>query len=155
MTKQVVIDNPSVSAYVAEQARTTLSPGFDHSIGIIDVEKASIVRGGVILTAFTGSSCMIHVAGRDEHWMNRDILWVVFHYVFLQLGCVRVLSTIEAANEHSLRFNLRIGFRELYRVERMFPSGDGVLTAMNREGCRWLALKPRTVKSLQEELHGR
>jgi hypothetical protein len=156
MAKQIVIDHPAVSAYVAEQARAAFTPGFDHSIGIIDAEKADMVRGGVIITGCTGSSCIGHVAGRNEHWLNRDMIWVVFHYVFVQLGCARLLGIVEAANTHTLRFDLNFGFKELYRIERMFPSGDGIIVAMDREECRWLKIKPRTVRSMQEEVsHGR
>lgn len=147
--RRIVCNDSDVGNYVASMAGCVFNPRSDSVIGVVDDhrEPESRVRGGVIFTAHTGSSCFLHIAGRDERWIIPDMLWAAFHYPFVKLGYAWVFATIEAANEHCLQFNLRTGFRELYRIPMMFPSGDGVLTGMERSECRWLGIRPRTIRA--------
>lgn len=145
--KEVAFNHPAVGEFVAERAQCSFNVDSDSTIGIVDHETplGQFVRGGVIITSYTGSSCFFHVAGRDENWMTRDFLWAVFHYAFVQLGCGIIHGIVREDDEHTLQFDLRIGFRVLYRSPGMFPSGAGVLMGMDRAECRWLKLKPRTI----------
>jgi hypothetical protein len=144
--QRVITNHLAIGAFVARVAGCLYDPANDSVIGVVDDDKPRAwVRGGVIYTGFTGSSCFVHVAARDEKWLTHDMLWAAFDYPFRQLGCGMMFSIIAAANNHALRFNLRIGFKELYHIPGMFPSGDGVLTGMARAECRWLGLKPRTL----------
>lgn len=103
--------------------------------------------GGVIYQKFTGASIRMHMASFDPHSMCRDLLWTVFHYPFIQLGCKVVLGEIPSLNIKSLDIATKLGFKEVSRVKDIFPAGDLVMMAMRREDCRWLNIKPRTIKA--------
>jgi RimJ/RimL family protein N-acetyltransferase len=145
--KRIVFNEPAVTQYVVEAAKATLDAG-DVSIGVVDDDRlghAGWVRGGVVYTQYTGASIMLHVAGRDEAWMTRDMLRVGFHYPFVQLGVKRLYGLLESANEPALNFDLRLGFRVAAVLPDMFASGAGLVVTMEREECRWLSMRPRTV----------
>lgn len=148
MTKQIVFDDLQVARYVAENAGCTYDENVDHSIGLVDPDSAWETRvvGGATYTAFTGSSCFVHVAGRDERWMTREFLALSFDYPFVQLGLSVLLAFVEEANKPALDFDLHLGFEKKYVVPDMFPSGAGVLLTMTRDSCRWLKHKPRLHK---------
>jgi hypothetical protein len=53
---------------------------------------------------------------------------------------------VEQANEHALKFDLRLGFRVEAVLPDMFVSGPGVVVTMTRDECPWLRLRLRTVR---------
>lgn len=144
-----VFDRPEIGYFVAEKANCTYDPVRDRTMGIITPNTnpfvPSRIRGGVIVTNYTGVSCALHTAGADEQWVTRDFLWALFDYTFNQLGCARVFGLVEEANERALDIDRRLGFREVARIPKMFASGDALVLQMRREECRWLRLKPRTI----------
>lgn len=144
--KRIVFNSHDVGYYVADRAQCAYNPDSDQTIGIVDgaYPPHAEVRGGVIYTNHTGSSCFMHVAGRDETWGTPELLTVAFTYPFGQLGYARVFGFMEAANRPALRFALRIGFKQLYILPGMFPSGDGVLLGMDRENCKWTRRRLRS-----------
>lgn len=101
--------------------------------------------GGVIYEAYTRSSIQAHVAGFTPHWLNRDLLWVIFDYPFNQLKVGAVFCQIRASNTPALEFNLKLGFKEICRIDDVFPDGQLVITKLTRDECRWLNIKPRTL----------
>ena len=145
--RRVVFGDPAVAEYVAWMAQCAYHKT-DVCSGVVDdsLPPASRVRGGVIFTSYTGASLWMHVAGRDERWITKDMLWVAFHYPFVQLGCGRVFGVVEAANSPALEFDLKLGFRITATLPGMFASGPGLVVSMARDECRWLTLKPRSVK---------
>lgn len=140
MTRRIVFNHPLVGPWIAERAQVAFNPDSDSTIGILRGED---VIGGCIYAMHTGSSCFMHIAGADEKWGSREFAIVAFTYPFGQLGYSEVFGIMEEANKPNIRFGLRIGFKRLYNLPRMFPSGDGVLLGMSRESCRWFGLKLR------------
>ncbi len=106
--------------------------------------------GGVIYEGFTGSSIQAHVAGFAPFWLDRTFLWMMFDYPFTQLGVKRVFCQIRETNKAALEFNLKLGFKEVCRIDDVFPDGQCVLTSLTRADCRWLNLKPRAPDERQE-----
>ena len=74
------------------------------------------------------------------------MLWVSFNYTFIQLGCKVLFGQVPETNSKALEFDLKIGFKEITRIDDVFPDGGLILLAMRREECRWLKLKPRSLK---------
>jgi RimJ/RimL family protein N-acetyltransferase len=74
------------------------------------------------------------------------MIWVCFNYPFVQLGCSKLFGQVPASNRKALEFDLKLGFIEEARVKDVFPDGDLIVIAMKREDCRWLKLKPRSLK---------
>ena len=139
----IVFDDPEATRKICDEVGVFFNPQCDHSIARID-EKG--VRGGVIFQGFTGASILIHMAGFDPHWMNNDILWATFDYVFVQLKCKKLLGQVPSYNERALAIDLRLGFKIETTVKDVFPDGDLILVSMVPSECRWLKLRPRTIQ---------
>lgn len=99
--------------------------------------------GGVIYEAYTRASIQAHVAGFAPFWLDRTFLWMMFDYPFNQLKVGAVFCQIKETNASALEFNLKLGFKEVTRIDDVFPDGALVLTKLTRDNCRWLNLKPR------------
>lgn len=99
--------------------------------------------GGVIYEGFTHASIQAHVAGFSPFWLDRTFLWMMFDYPFNQLKVGRVFCQIRESNAVALEFNRKLGFKEVTRIDGVFPDGACVLTSLTRDDCRWLNLKPR------------
>ena len=147
---RLAFNDDAIGRYVAETAKCAFHPGLDTTIGVVDdshgPESPAYVRGGVIFTGYTGASIWIHVAGRDEKWITRDMLAVTFHYPFRQLGVGRLFGIVEATNQPALDFDLKLGFQIAAVLPGMFASGAGLVVMMERSECRWLRLAPRAWK---------
>ncbi len=107
--------------------------------------------GGVVYENYTGrgGSVLAHIAGFTPSWINRDVLYVMFDYPFVQLDCTQVFGQVAAKNTHTLTFSKKLGWEEVITLEGVFPDDDMVLLRYRRKGCRFLGVKPRTIKSNQ------
>lgn len=105
--------------------------------------------GGVVYENWTGAggSCVCHVAGFRPMWLNRDMMFVIFDYPFIQLDCKVVFVQVAANNEKSIHFCHSVGFTDYVRLEDVFPDGDMILMRLKRDDCRFLGVKPRTIQS--------
>jgi hypothetical protein len=99
--------------------------------------------GGVIYDGCTGPCIFAHQAGFSKHWLSRDMLWILFDYVFVQLKCKKVCGTIPSSNQTLLEFNKKLGFSQEAVIKDAYPDGDMLVVSMTREQCRWLNIKPR------------
>lgn len=127
---------------IARAAGTRFDAAVDVVIG--HLERGELT-GGVVYKGWTGSSIHLHVAGFGPGWLNRDLLWVCFHYAFEQLNCRLILGAVPTCNHKHLEFFSKVGFKEVARIPEVFPSGAGAILTMQRADCRWLNLKPRTI----------
>lgn len=143
----IVFGNESHGHAIAQKAGATYNPAADMCIANVGPDGGLL--GGVIYSGYTGSSIGIHMASFDPRWATVDMVWVAFHYPFVQLGCKKVFGQVPASNSKALELDLRLGFKEVARIEDVFPDGDLVVLAMDREDCRWLRLKPRGLKEPQ------
>jgi RimJ/RimL family protein N-acetyltransferase len=101
-------------------------------------EKDGKLLGGVIFQAYNGASIVIQVASFDPHWLDRDMLWMSFHYPFDQLGVRKLFTQTPSNNLKALDFNRKLGFKDEARIEGVFRDADLVIRSMRREDCRWL-----------------
>jgi RimJ/RimL family protein N-acetyltransferase len=104
---------------------------------IVRVEGEELL-GGVIYQGFTGASIRAHIAGFTPRWIDRDMLWMMFHYPFEQLGVSKIIGHVHSTNLKALDFNRKLGFKEEARIEGVFRDADLVIMSMRREDCRWL-----------------
>lgn len=138
----IMFNNPDHGFKIAELAQSSFNPATDQVISrVIDGRLA----GGSIYQNYTGEggSIGMHTAGLRPRWVNRDLLWVTFDYPFNQLKVSRIFGQVPSDNQAALGFDFNLGFRELLRVEGVFPDADMVLVQMLREECRWLHIKPK------------
>jgi RimJ/RimL family protein N-acetyltransferase len=138
-------DNRDDGCAIAERAGTAFNAGRDISIcRLRDYDRL----GGVIFTNYTTESIAIHSAGWSPRWINRDMLFVTFDYPFNQLGVNRVFGYVPEDNFHAIRFNEKMGFTHVTRVEGMFKGNIAcLLMKLERRECRWLKVRARTLRS--------
>ena len=111
--------------------------------------------GGVIYTNFTTESIIGHTGAWDDHWINRDVLYVVFDYPFNQLGVNRIFSYLRAVDDHAIRFNENLGFEHVVTVDGMFEGNISChIMKLERSRCRFLNIKPRAIVSLKDSHRG-
>lgn len=136
-------NDPHDAYAIATASGATHNSSVDQCIARVDGDR---VLCGALYQRYTGASIGMHVAVFDPTSVNRDILWVCFHYPFVQLGCNKVFGEVPASNSKALEFDLKLGFIEEARIKDVFPDGDLIVISMKREDCRWLRLQPRGIK---------
>lgn len=122
--------------------------GFNHKVDhvIARVDSTGKLLGGVTYENYSGKSVCMHVRSFDPRWLTKDLLWVMFHYPYVQLSCNVVMGFVDAANTQAIEFEKRIGFKETARIADACPGSDLLVMTMRREDCRWLDIRPSGVR---------
>jgi RimJ/RimL family protein N-acetyltransferase len=120
---------------IARFAGTAYNPAYDFAI--VRTEQGELL-GGVIYQGYTGASIRAHIAGFRPRWIDKDMLWMMFHYPFEQLACDKILGFIHSTNGKALDFNRKLGFKEEARITGVYRDADMVIMTLRREDCRWL-----------------
>jgi hypothetical protein len=136
--------HPRDAETIAQSIGVHYNPRYD--VVISNVTQEGNVLGGVLYTLYTKTSIHMHVSGFKPRWMTRDLLWVSFHYPFVKLSCSKVLIPVSSGNSKCLAFADNLGFKEEARISDVYQDGDLVMLSMRRDECRWLSLKPRTLR---------
>lgn len=137
--REIVFNHPGVRALLHNMAEVRTTED-DPCIGVL---RNDVPWGGVVYTNYTGSAMYIHMAGRDETWVTRDMLLLAYQYPFLQLGVRVLIGVVNSSNKLALSADLRMGFKIAATVKYGFPDGDAILLTMHREECPWLGHKLR------------
>ena len=136
----IVVNNPDLGDWIAHRA------GFTYNTRA-DVNFCRVVGnqpiGGVVFTNYTGASIFIHAAGDSRWWADRDMLWVTFHYPFVQLGVDILFGSVPSTKPDVIAWDKKLGFKDCTTLQGAIPNGDLVILSMRREDCRWLSVKPR------------
>lgn len=132
---------------IAKAAGCSFNPECDVAISRWE---DGLLLGGVIYQNFTHESIAMHVASFRNNWVTRDLIWVCFHYPFVQLGVKRIFGQVPETNIQALNFDLRFGFKILTKIDGVFPDGGVIVLVLERDECRWLDLKPRSLMPAQE-----
>jgi RimJ/RimL family protein N-acetyltransferase len=140
-----VFNNKDHGVAIGGLSGTRFMPGLDVAISRVRRDK---LVGGVIFTDYTGESISIHTASWDEHWVNRDLLFVVFDYPFNQLGVKRIFGRVPESNYDALRLNRHCGFRDVARIEGYYKHNIAqIVMCCERSECRFFGIKPRGIKT--------
>lgn len=129
---------------IAAKAGAVYNPAVDMCAA--RVEKG-VLYGGVIYQAYTKASMSIHMAGFRQNWCNRDMVWVAFHYPFVQLGVNKLFGQVGVHKPEVLKIDLQLGFKIEATIKDVYPEGDMLLLSMYKKDCRWLNLKPRSLSA--------
>lgn len=143
----IVFNNVDHGHRIAIEAGCYFNPAVDVCISRLENEQ---LLGGVIYQNFTGESVAMHMAGFHPRWVNRDLIWVSFDYPFRQLGVKRVFGQVPESNTRALEFDLRFGFKVVTKIDGVFRDGGVIVIMLEREDCKWLNLKPQTLRCRQE-----
>lgn len=114
---------------------------------VTDVGK---VLGGVLFTNYEYASVQIHVAGFDDRWLSRHLLFTAFDFAFNELKVVKILAMMKSTNKKALAFNRNLGFIDEAVIADVFVDADMVIRSMTKEQCKFLDRKlalPKPVRA--------
>lgn len=144
MSDHVLFNSPAYGAEVAGMVGTELPP---KSSSICRVRNGTLLGGAVYFNKFGTTSISAHIAGKDPHWLNRDLLFMLFDYPFNQLKVERIFGFVAEDNQHAIRFNLKLGFTFVTHIPHMYKNDTACLVMqMEREYCRFLLLRQMYTK---------
>lgn len=110
--------------------RPDLVPG--QPVGMDDVAVAVAYNG------FVGRTCFMHTVIPRPECVTRAIVREAFNYPFVVCGCEAIVALVDSNNDAALRFDTRLGFKEVARIANAGPEADLVIMRMLRSECRWL-----------------
>lgn len=114
-----------------------------HARAIAAVDSAGTILGMVAFDAWTESSAQMHVAV-DRPIAVRALLGAAFHYLFEQAGRAIAIGFVRVGNERALKFDKKVGFREVARIADGWDIGeDLVVLELRKADCRWLKGRDR------------
>ena len=136
---------PHVVDWVAKRTGEHGNYGAAVGIGLHDHGK---LVAGVVFNEFNGANMCMHVASDEsKRWMNRELLWFVFHYAFEQAKVKRLTGIVAESNKAAIEFDKHIGFSEEARLKDAHPDGDLIVMVMHRSDCRWLQRRNHVLKA--------
>lgn len=144
----IVFNNVEHGNSIAKAAGCNFNPACD--IAIARQGDDGELLGGVIYQNFTHESIAMHIAGFSKQWVNRELIWVCFHYPFVQLGVNRIFGQVPEWNTKALEFDLWFGFKILTKIDGVFPNGGVIVLVLEKADCRWLNYKPKTLRPGKE-----
>jgi RimJ/RimL family protein N-acetyltransferase len=135
--KRIVTGNHVVD-WVAKKTNEFGNFGAAAGIGIEDGE----LRAGVVFNEYNGASMCIHVASDGSRaWMNRELLWYVFHYAFNEAKVNLLIGLVGEGNKQARRFDEHLGFVLEHEIPDAHPTGKLLIYRMRREECRFLNMR--------------
>ena len=129
---------------ISTAAGVIFNPRCDVCIARADEDGKTI--GGGLYTNYQGFSIGCHIAGFTPAWISKDLVWCFFHYGFMQLGVTNIFGQTPSTNERALALNKKLGFKEVVRIPGVFADGDLVVQRMQAQDCKWLKIRPSTVR---------
>jgi hypothetical protein len=137
------IDAPGAGQWVMDRAGGVFMPVYDHSFTRHDRRDGSI-RGGFVLCQYLGASMAVHCAGDDKHWCNRELLWVVFYYAFVQLNCIKLFAPLRSDDDRKMAMWLRAGWALETVLTDAYALGVHMMVlTMVKDACPWLNYQPK------------
>lgn len=115
---------------------------------VISRSEDGVLYGGVVYENYTGKggSILVHTAGFTKHWINKDMLWIMFDYPFRQLDCKQAFAQVPGNNTDCIKFSKAVGWEEVIRLPAVYPDDDMILFRLYRDRCRFMNLKPSSIK---------
>ncbi len=84
----MIVDDERVARFVGERVGSIIFPPFT----CMGIERNGEITAGVVFNCFTGHDLNVTIAG---HGWTKGFLAEVGHYVFSQLGCLRITTVTE------------------------------------------------------------
>lgn len=141
------INMPGAGKWVMDRVGGVFTPLYDHSFTRHRADGA--VRGGFVLCQYLGASMTVHTAGEDKHWCSRELLWLVFHYAFIQLGCSKMICPTRSDAHDKLAMWTRAGWELETIVRDVYAPGVHMMVmTMTKASCPWLDYEPQEWRSL-------
>lgn len=107
----------------------------------VGLERHGELVAGVMYESFNGAS--IHTSIAIGGPLNREYLWFICYYPFVQLGARLLIATVAADNFASRKFVEHFGFERHTSIPDAHPSGALIVYTLSKNKCRWLGLKEK------------
>ena len=91
-------------------------------------------------TAWIGKTVQMHVACVGGYkYTPKSLLYAAFDYPFNKCRVDIVFGVVNSLNDNVLKFDLKLGFKEKMRWEKMHDDGgDLILLEMHKKNCKWI-----------------
>jgi RimJ/RimL family protein N-acetyltransferase len=142
----IKLGNHDHGVRIAGKAKCQYHPESDV---VFSNSRGNELLGGFIFTDYTGNAVNLHMASFDKRWLSPSMLWVLFDYPFVKLGCSKLVAQIRSGNLTAIAFARHLGLNEETRLGGIFPGEDLVFVSLRREHCRWLGMRKRELNSGQ------
>jgi hypothetical protein len=106
----------------------------------IGLERDGVLVAGTMYDFFNGASIYANIA--IDGPINRQWLWFIFYYPFVQLNAKVLLGLVAQDNKKSQRLTEHLGFRLLASIPDADRSGDTLLYVMPKANCKWIRSRP-------------
>lgn len=87
---------------------------------------------------FIGRTCCMHCVIQRPELVSPRIVRETFEYPFIVCNCEAVLGFVDSTNAAALKFDRKLGFRDVTVIPNGGPDGDLIQLVMTRADCRWL-----------------
>lgn len=138
-------DNVDHGYRIAAVIPRVYNPNSDKVISRTDREGNLL--GGVIYESMISNAIFMHQGSFSRNWMSPDALWLFFDYPFNQLGVDKVIGTVPSSKPELVAFNEKLGYKVECSIKDAYKDGDLVIMTMRRHECRWLKIKPKSIRS--------
>lgn len=132
---------------IVSQPREKLWAWLDNRIGLdwsadfraIGFVREDCLKAVIGYNGFNGRSCLMHSAIDDPAVVTRTFVQEMFRYPFIQCGMTHVMAVVASDNKRALDIDLRVGFREVHRLDGAAITGaDLIILEMKRSDCKWI-----------------
>lgn len=108
--------------------------------GISVLSDKGELYGVCAMDQWSGASVQLHIVIDNPLCLKGHMfLREVFNYIFNTAGRMVAMGFVASDNEKALRFDKKIGFKEIARVKDGIRAGtDTVILALHRNDCRWI-----------------
>ena len=136
------LDRPEEWAWVKRVVRAIIC---EDSQGIVayDAENGQI-RGVCVADSFGIDSCNVHIGIERPFKQLKQFLAEISRHLFCVCGRERIFGLVPGDNDRALRFDRKIGFKEVARVPNGYGTGiDYIILGMEKAECPWLPQEVR------------
>jgi hypothetical protein len=130
--------NDEVRKFVSSLIPACQERGLPEESTAIGVANGDVLVGGFVYHNYDPDAGVIELscASLSKRWFTRPVLYNLFAYPFLQIGCQMVCSRVSVKNAGLVRQKLAYGFTS-HRIERLFGRDeDGIIFTLTKE--QWM-----------------
>jgi L-amino acid N-acyltransferase YncA len=118
------------------RATPTITP---RSKGIVALREDGTILAAAVFDSWTRTSGQVHVAIDNPLAIRHGFVHECMDYFFNFCDRRIMIGLTPSNNTKSLKFNKKLGFVEVFRIEDGFDEGvDYVIQELRKENCRWI-----------------
>lgn len=135
---RLCFDKDRVVTWANERMPPTDTEKAQSVIGVEDPKTGELIAAAIFHN-YKGHDIEIGFCADSPRWAQRGVIRAIFHYVFDQLGCIRLTTITGENNARARRFDEYLGFvQEGIHPHGMAPGETAISYGMMKDQCRWL-----------------